>query len=63
MAKNRSMGMSAEQIIALGQQMRAKQKEYFQTRDKEVLRDCKRLETNYDRATAAFLDNKDMFHG
>lgn len=36
------------QALEVGLQMRKRQKEYFKTRDKQVLIDSKRLETAFD---------------
>lgn len=56
-------GMTANQILSLGLQMREKQIEFFRTKDQLILAECKRLEQNFDRAARAYLTHGDMFNG
>ena len=44
--------MSEDEFYALVAEMRAKQNEYFRTRDANVLNECRKLERQVDRAIA-----------
>ena len=48
--QGRGRNMTDKQFRNLVQQMRDRQKEYFRTKDANVLNDCKRLEREVDRA-------------
>ena len=48
--------MTIEQYSSLVKRMRSKQKDYFRTRDRTVLNECRDLERRVDEATEAILN-------
>lgn len=55
--------MEPKEFIDLVQRMRAKQKEYFRTRDTTILRESKDLERHVDNAVEAYDAKPDLFTG
>lgn len=48
--------MTIEELARLGRDMRAKQKDYFRTRDQGTLRESKDMERRFDAAVKSVLD-------
>lgn len=55
--------MEPKEFIDLVRRMRAKQKEYFKTRDTTILRESKDLERHVDQAVEAYNAKPDLFTG
>lgn len=55
--------MTGKEFIELVRDMRAKQVEYFQTRDRNVLRESKQLERRVDAAIREWSDQQRVLPG